>query len=259
MNDYNIKSVSIINTIRTLLKSDIFRNKEVLLLLVFYCVIRFVDGFLDKIFSSTNYIWSYYIITIFFSLIFSAYLLLTALDKYNVLSKDRLLRSIILPIYQVKTLLTFIISIIPILLISGIIFSVIYVAITVGLKIELTESNTLVVTLVYAAVMLIFILPKSFCTYLVVIHNINGFNSIRLSKEIFEKNKLSSVIFFVGLIFLPAVIFMVIESKYKNLSSYYIAHVLTSIVIFINHFIVANFLKEAVTYKEVESENTGLV
>lgn len=254
MDKFDIKSVSVLNTIKTFFKSDIIRNRHLLLLLLLFCTFRFVDNILGSILSTTSLYVTYTTIIMLFGLVIVAYLLLTALDPYNIFSRDRFLRSIILPIYQVKTLLAFVFKILPILLITSIVVVFLFETALSGFNIELTESNIMVFVYIVSGIMLFFVLPLCFSTYLVVTHDINGFNAIKLSKEIFAKNKKSSASIFIVLVFLPLVTLMAIYMFIDNSIVHNIAEIVSSIIMFFNHFIVANFLKEALISKENKTE-----
>lgn len=250
MNNLEIKSVSVLDIIKKLFRSGLTKNRKIFVLLVLFCSFRLVDDFFDTVLAQTNYYMSYTAIMLLFGFVITAYLLLTAMDTSKVFCKERLLRSIILPIYQLKTLLALIVRIIPVLLISSLAFSVIYIYFTSRMEIELSESTMLIVIYAFSAIMLFFILPYCFSTYLVVTHDINGFNAVKLSNEIFKKNRKSSIIIFIVFTFIPVIILMTVTALIKDASIYYLTLVGITIVIFFNHFIMANFLKESLTNKE---------
>lgn len=251
---YIVNRVSFISTLSEIYRSNSLKRKGMVLLFIFFTLFRLINNYLGLILDYSKYSWSYNAILIIFSVVFTSYLLQTAMDlNSRVFCKERFNRSIILLIYIVKTLLLLIVYILPVIFMAAIAFVILYLGASALFEFSNPDSVSIIFSTITAVVTSCLILQYCYGTYLVVTHHENGFSAIRLSRMIFRGNLKSSIALFSTIMILPAAIILSVDYFVDNSYINILVDIVTSGIVFIGHFIIAAFLTKGAIRREETS------
>lgn len=248
---YSIRRVSFRETLNELYVSKCLKKEGMVYLFLIFSIFRLINNYFGLFLDSTKYVWSYNIILILLSIIFTSYLLQTALENSGkVFSRERLNRSILLLVYIIKTLILFILYIIPLVFLASLAFVIIYMGATSIFEFSNPDGASMIFSIVVAVVISSLLLQYCFATYLVVTHHENGFAAIRLSKLIFRGNVKSSIALFASVAIIPALVLLGVDHYIENIYINIAVDIIVSAIVFAGHFVISSFLTKAGRVKE---------